>query len=202
MTSHPNPLELYKKLQAAFLLHLVEKQVHLLSPETASPERLRVAMEMLRKTTSKVGKLHRDFPPSISTADLTTRCTKIRQTLDALFRARGEQKALQYKFNSSAHVFATNVFFTVDVDDLGASLLMPASTDARARATKNLEGFQLFGRDRCLAQMCKEIRFEVSNIDSTLSPLSGSPVFTSENQVHALRASSSGCRSCSGSKTP
>ena len=201
MTSYPNPRELYKKLQAAFLLHIVEKQVHLFFAETASPERLRVAMEMLWKTPSKVGNFTEIFLHRVLQV-LTTRCTKIRETLDALLGARGGgQKALQYKFNSSAQVFSTDVFFTVDVD-LGSNLLMPASTDARARAKKNLEGFQLFGRDRCLAQMCKRIRFEVPNIDSTPSPLSGSPVFTWENQVHALRASSSVCRSCSGSKTP
>ena len=147
------------------------------------------------------GKLHGDFPPSSPTSFDHTVHKDPGNLRCAPWCPWGGQKALQYKFNSSAQVFSTDVFFTVDVD-LGSNLLMPASTDARARAKKNLEGFQLFGRDRCLAQMCKRIRFEVPNIDSTPSPLSGSPVFTWENQVHALRASSSVCRSCSGSKTP
>ena len=41
--------------KASFVLQLTEQQVQLLSPETAGPERLRDAMEMLKKCCSKVG---------------------------------------------------------------------------------------------------------------------------------------------------
>lgn len=104
-------------------------------------------MEMLCKTSSKVGKLHRDFCLPSSKMDMTTGCIKIRQTLEALFRARGEQKALKFKFNTENQVLATDVFFRIEVD-LNPKQLMPASTDAKARATKNLEGFELFENQR------------------------------------------------------
>lgn len=131
--------------------------MYLLSPETASPQRLRVAVEMLRKTTSKVGKLHRDFAlPSIPKTSLTLRCIKVRQTLDALLRARGEQKASQYKFSSSDQVFARDVLFRVAVNQNVSDLLMPAG-NTKARAIKNLEGFQLFGDQSCLAERDKPL---------------------------------------------
>lgn len=126
-----------------------EKQVHLLSPEAATPERLRVAMEMLCKTSSKVGKLHRDFCLPSSKMDMTTGCIKVRQTLEAMYRYRGEQKALKYRFNAAEQVFATDVFFRIEVD-LNPRQLMLTSTDAKARATKNLEAFELFENERCL----------------------------------------------------
>ena len=128
--------------------------MQLLSPETASPERLRVVMEMLCKTTSKVGKLHRDFP--LTATDLTTRCLKIRQTLELLLRLRGELKASKYIFDSS-EVLATKVLFRIHAD-VASGLLMPA-TDAKARAAKNLQGFQLFGNRRSFAKMGKHVRF-------------------------------------------
>lgn len=40
---------------------LDRRQVHLLSPKTSTPERLRIAMEMLRKTTSKVSEMAGQF---------------------------------------------------------------------------------------------------------------------------------------------
>lgn len=82
--------------------------------------------------------------------DMTTGCIKVRQTLEALLRARGEQKAAKYRFRAEEQVLATDVFFRIEVD-LNPRQLMLASTDAKARATKNLEAFELFENERCLA---------------------------------------------------
>ena len=75
--------------------------MHLMTPETATPEHLRVSVQMLQKTTSKVGKLQREFPSPAEGAegdrpkaiDMMKLCGSVRQTLELLLRARGEQKA-------------------------------------------------------------------------------------------------------------
>ena len=127
-----------------------EKQVHLLSPEAATPEQLRVAMEMLSKTSSKVAKLQQDFCVPSSKMDMTTGCLKVRQSLEAMYHYRGEQKALKYKFNTEEQLFATDVFFRIELDLNPRQLMLGSTIDAKTRATKNLEAFELFDNERCL----------------------------------------------------
>ena len=69
-------------------------------------------------------------------------CSSLRHTLDAVFRARGERKAALYKLQVTT--CSTNAWLKV-YKDLGYPMPVASmSNQAMERASKNLQGFDLF----------------------------------------------------------
>ena len=69
-------------------------------------------------------------------------CSSLRHTLDAVFRARGERKAALYKLQVTS--CSTNAWLKV-YKDLGCPIPVASmSNQAMERASKNLQGFDLF----------------------------------------------------------
>ena len=136
-SSHGDPRFLYKRVMAVFAVHLVEQQVNLLSPETASPERLRVAMEMLKKAAGKVGKLYRE---NLDLPDMLSPLQSLRGALDCLLRVRGEQKASQCRLDITSFAAVDFFYPFLDEEELESeSSAGPNTALAIKRAEKNLK---------------------------------------------------------------
>ena len=142
MSSHEEPRSLYKRVMAIFCMHHLEQQVNLLSPETASAERLRATMAMLKKVARKVAKLYRD---EVDLPDMLHPLKCFRAVLDGLLRARGEQRASQYTLKDEAEISATSWFIPdMEADEAEDNGLLagPSLSGAKKRAQKNLKSVE------------------------------------------------------------
>ena len=142
MSSHEEPRSLYKRVMAIFCMHLLERQVNLLSPETASAERLQATMAMLKKVASKVAKLYRD---EVDLPDMLHPLQCFRSALDGLLRARGEWRASQYTLEDAADISATSWFIPdieAEEDEDNGLLAGPGLSAAKKRAQKNLKSVE------------------------------------------------------------
>eukprot|EP00434_Breviolum_minutum_P039387 symbB.v1.2.034976.t1/scaffold4614.1/size37436/1 len=143
VTSHPQPRDLYKKVIAGFSLHLTFQEVSLLTPATATPQNLRVAMEMLKKTSGKLGKLLRRSQESrIEIPSMVTFCQSIRHALDSLLRARGDLKASKYMLDPE-EVLVKDKKLKVSIEMDEPLPVERRSDQAMQAATEKLNGFDL-----------------------------------------------------------
>ena len=105
-----------------------------------------ISIQLHPYTSAVPGKLLRDLPPEDVSGPklpcMEALCSSLRHTLDAVFRARGERKAAQYKLQVTS--CSTNAWLKV-YTDLGYPIPVASmSNQAMERASTNLQGFDLF----------------------------------------------------------
>lgn len=105
-----------------------------------------ISIQLYLYTSAVPGKLLRDLPPEDVSGPklpcMVALCSSLRHTLEAVFRARGERKAALYKLQVTS--CSTNGWLQV-YKDLGYPIPVASmSNQAMERASKNLQGFDLF----------------------------------------------------------